>query len=370
MALRHWSRTASGNASPPGISWAEGMPPSGVNNAAREEMAQLRAEYTPSNWQWVNCSATASVISQTTVAITGDQTADYTANRRARLVSGSTTRYATIVSSSFGTQTVVTLSVDSGSLSASHSIAAVAALTNDGVPRNSFAQLGATNTFTAANLFQATTTFSAVAVFQGGIAVSATAAFANAATFAGAETHTGTVTFTGAETHTGTVTFAGAVAFTGSVSFAAAARQWTTAIKTADETITNDTVLNDDAALQFPVLATTNYAFRLVISILSDATADWKWSFNGPVAPTFVQIAAWIMHADGATVKNTTRNTAFGTSNAETTTSTGEVTAFVYGIVQNGANAGTVAFQWAQNTSSGNSTTLRAGSYLEYIVLQ
>ena len=36
---------------------------------------------------------------------------------------------------------------------------------------------------------------------------------------------------------------------------------------------------------------------------------------------------------------------------------------------QNGANAGTFALQWAQNSSGGNATTVRAGSYLEYMTL-
>jgi len=180
MALRHWSQTASGNAAPTGINWAEGMPPSAVNNSSREEMAQVRQVYTPDHWQWVDVSATASVASQTTFKVATDLTSAFTVNRRARLRSGSTTRYMTIVSSSFGTETTVTVTVDSGSLSASHSIAAVAALTDDGVPRNSFARLASTNTFTAANLFQATTSFSAVAVFQGGMSVSGAAVFRNA----------------------------------------------------------------------------------------------------------------------------------------------------------------------------------------------
>jgi len=180
MALRNWSQTASGNAAPTGINWQEGQAPSTVNNSARETMAQLRQVYTPDHWQWVDVSASSSVASQTTFVVATDLTAAFTANRRVRLRSGSTTRYGTIVSSSFGTSTTVTITVDSGSLSASHSIAAVAALTDDGVPRNSFARLASTNTFTAANLFQATTSFSAVAVFQGGMSVSGAAVFRNA----------------------------------------------------------------------------------------------------------------------------------------------------------------------------------------------
>lgn len=140
--LRKWSTTATGNATVAGgantINFAEGQNPSTVNNSMREQMAQIRKTYTPDEWGWVDCSATASVASQTTFKLTGNQTADYTANRRTRLKSGSTTRYGTIVSSSFTTETTVTITVDSGSLSASHTLAAVAAITSDHIPANTY----------------------------------------------------------------------------------------------------------------------------------------------------------------------------------------------------------------------------------------
>jgi hypothetical protein len=140
--IRKWSQTATGNATVAGgvntINFAEGQLPSTVNNSAREMMAQVRKTYTPAEWGWVDCSATASVASQTTFKLTGDQTADYTANRRTRLKSGSTTRYGTIVSSSFTTETTVTITVDSGSLSASHTLAAVAAIDANHIPANTY----------------------------------------------------------------------------------------------------------------------------------------------------------------------------------------------------------------------------------------
>lgn len=140
--LRKWSTTASGNATIAGgvstVNLAEGQAPSTVNNSLREAFAQIRKTYTPDEWGWVDCSATASVASQTTFKLTGNQTADYTANRRTRLKSGSTTRYGTIVSSSFTSETTVTITVDSGSLSASHTLAAVAAIDSNHVPANSY----------------------------------------------------------------------------------------------------------------------------------------------------------------------------------------------------------------------------------------
>jgi hypothetical protein len=130
--LRRWSSSASGNSSVAGgantINFAEGQTPGSVNNSAREVMAQVRGIYTPSEWGWVEFSATASVASQTTIKLTGNQTSDWTAGRRWRLKSGSTTRYGSVVSSSFTAETTITVTVDSGSLSASHSLAALSPL--------------------------------------------------------------------------------------------------------------------------------------------------------------------------------------------------------------------------------------------------
>ena len=140
--IRKWSQTATGNATIAGgastINWAEGQLPSTVNNSARETLAQIRQQYTEDQWLWVESSATASVASQTTFKLTGNQTAYYTANRRWRLKSASTTRYGSIVSSSFTTETTVTVTVDSGSLSASHTLAAVSGIDSNHIPGNTY----------------------------------------------------------------------------------------------------------------------------------------------------------------------------------------------------------------------------------------
>lgn len=140
--LRKWSTTATANASIAGgattINFSEGQAPGTVNNSAREMMAQLRSIYTPDEWGWVEHSATASVASQTTFKVSGDQTTYWTAGRRWRIKSPSTTRYGSVVSASYTSETTVTVTVDSGSLSASHSIAALAAITSNHIPANTY----------------------------------------------------------------------------------------------------------------------------------------------------------------------------------------------------------------------------------------
>lgn len=161
--LRRWSSSASGNSSVSGgsntINFAEGQSPGSVNNSARELMAQVRGVYTPANWGWVEFSATASVASQTTFKIVGNQTTDYSTGRRVRLKSGSSTRYGSIVSSSYTTETTVTLTVDSGSLSASHSLVGVSVLDSNNV-QSYYAVKNATNSFSATNVFTVDQIFS------------------------------------------------------------------------------------------------------------------------------------------------------------------------------------------------------------------
>jgi hypothetical protein len=164
--VRRWSKTATGNATVAGgintINFAEGQAPSTVNNSMRETMAQMRSIYTPSDWGWVEFSGTASIASQTTVKIAGDQTTEYTAARRLKLAGGSTTRYCTIVSSSYTSETTITVTVDSGSLSASHSLVAVAAIDTNHVPYASATSRGSVELATDAETQTGTDTARAI----------------------------------------------------------------------------------------------------------------------------------------------------------------------------------------------------------------
>ena len=151
--LRKWSSSASGNATITGgintISFAEGQSAGSVNNSAREMMAQMRSIYKPEEWGWVEHSATVSVTSQTVFKLAGNQISNFTAARRFRIKSGSTTRYGAIVSSSFTAETTITVTVDSGSLSASHSLVALAAIDSNHVPAISSAYITSASVATA-----------------------------------------------------------------------------------------------------------------------------------------------------------------------------------------------------------------------------
>lgn len=186
--LRAWSQTASGNASIAGgastINFAEAQAPSTLNNSIRETLAQIRKQYMNQQWIWIEHSATCSVNSQTVYKISGDQTAAHVVNRTIRLTGGSTTLYATIVSSSYTSETAVTITGATGSLSNSMSIAALSAVMSQAVPGagTTAATIDGSNSWTNTNSFSATTAFG-VTVHNGVAAFNATASFSSVANF-------------------------------------------------------------------------------------------------------------------------------------------------------------------------------------------
>ena len=140
--IKDYSTTQADNTSLNGISTAEGMLPSNLNNAIRALMKNTRDFYNDA--QWVEYgdgsgSYTAAYVSGTAFTINGaDVTSEYHAGRRIKIYLGTTAafRYGTISSSSFSTNTTVNVTWDSGSL-ANETLSVYLAIltkTNDSIP--------------------------------------------------------------------------------------------------------------------------------------------------------------------------------------------------------------------------------------------
>lgn len=117
-AIKDWSTTAASNNSASPDGFPEGMAPSGLNDSAREVMAQIRAFYETLEWRdWGHTVTYGSGTTFTTAAGDGDTTSVYLVGRRIKAVGSSTgTIYGTITASSHSTTTTVTIEWDSGSL--------------------------------------------------------------------------------------------------------------------------------------------------------------------------------------------------------------------------------------------------------------
>jgi hypothetical protein len=112
MALWQWSTTPANNASAGAIDWAEGQPPSTVNDSARQMMADVATYFQSPGW--LAYGLTPSYVSATSFTVAGNQTAIYTVGRRFRATVSAGTIYGTIGTSVFTSLTTVTVSFDFG----------------------------------------------------------------------------------------------------------------------------------------------------------------------------------------------------------------------------------------------------------------
>jgi hypothetical protein len=132
-------------------------------------------------------------------------------------------------------------------------------------------------------------------------------------------------------------------------------------VQEADQTVnsggTGATLV--DSELEFAVAANEVWQFEGVILFTTAATPDIKFQATGPTGA----VGAWgIVGNAGTTVQG--NRTVLGTEQAFTAFTAGIIR--FWGAIHNGANAGTLAIQFAQNTADAANTTILAGSYIKY----
>jgi hypothetical protein len=124
--------------------------------------------------------------------------------------------------------------------------------------------------------------------------------------------------------------------------------------KSADETINNDSTLNDDVDLVLAVKANSFYIIDAWIVYNSAAAADIKMTFKALAAAT----ASWGFSYDQSPTEK-----GLGDVAAVPTDATDQWM-WIHGSLATGATAGNLQFQWAQNASDAGNTILRAESYI------
>jgi hypothetical protein len=139
--IKDYSITAANNTTIGSINTAEGMLPSNINNCFRGLGAELREWYNDSQWVIYgdgDNGFTITYASATSFTVSAvDVTSFYHVGRRVKAVGSATgTIYGTISATTFSTNTTVTVTWDSGSLSNETITVYVAALskTNDSIP--------------------------------------------------------------------------------------------------------------------------------------------------------------------------------------------------------------------------------------------
>lgn len=134
----------------------------------------------------------------------------------------------------------------------------------------------------------------------------------------------------------------------------------TSVYKTADESVTSSTTLQNDDHLTISVLAGRRYFFSGVLFMHVDGTSGSKLSIGGTATFTTMKIQASVWDSLGA--RDTFRIT--GTGDVVFHTSVGGADDHYYelqgAIEVNGA--GTILVQWAQNSSNVNACTMQKAS--------
>lgn len=134
--------------------------------------------------------------------------------------------------------------------------------------------------------------------------------------------------------------------------------------KTADETISATTTLQNDDHLFASVEANAVYGLILTVMYQSGTTPDFKQAFTAPAGTTFE--SGWFLYNPGTI--------GFGATGALGSVTglggTGANVPFMLSAtVFVGGTAGTLQWQWAQNTSDAGSTIVRKGSRLTLVRL-
>jgi len=136
--------------------------------------------------------------------------------------------------------------------------------------------------------------------------------------------------------------------------------------KTADETVNNSTLLQDDNDLVFAMAANTTYVVNtvLLLNAAGDNTPDWKFGWTVPAGCTMLWqsegSSAW-----GAGTSVTVGMELLTESQIDTAGSdVADHGAAHRAIVRNGANAGNLQLQWAQNTADASDSKVLKHSHM------
>lgn len=129
-------------------------------------------------------------------------------------------------------------------------------------------------------------------------------------------------------------------------------------VKTANESVTADTTLQADNALNFAVAASEKWIIRVHLKVTCGATSGFKMQCTVPSSPTLN--VGWANVTEASVSTNLLW--ASTSSNGVTTGNSLFIVAEHY--LENGANTGNFVVTWAQNASSANTTTVLQSSYL------
>lgn len=133
---------------------------------------------------------------------------------------------------------------------------------------------------------------------------------------------------------------------------------------TTTNRITN--VLAADATLIVAMLANLTYEVKMRIKFTGSTADDFKFRVTGPAAPTLVRIVRRTIEPNTTTLVVAILE-AYDAADVNLACTGGQVGWIELDItVENGANAGNLAFEWSNQNGGGGTSSVYKGSYLEY----
>jgi len=136
--------------------------------------------------------------------------------------------------------------------------------------------------------------------------------------------------------------------------------------KAADTSIASSATLANDPDLSVAVGASQTWAFQAMLSYTGDATGSGgiKFTWTCPSGGTLNWMSVYYSTAVGAGDLNASSFVGSGTTRTAVTDGTTQLPITIQGILVNGATAGNLQLQWAQNASDATATVMKAGSLL------
>jgi hypothetical protein len=137
--------------------------------------------------------------------------------------------------------------------------------------------------------------------------------------------------------------------------------------KTATESVTSSTTLQDDDDLTVSVLANTVYTVQAMLRYDGATTGDMKYKFVVPSGASFLYANMIPATSITGSAGNTTNFAGFDDTQTLSVGAAGAGTTLaiaISGLLVVGGTAGTFKLQWAQQTSDATATRMFAGSFL------
>ena len=129
------------------------------------------------------------------------------------------------------------------------------------------------------------------------------------------------------------------------------------AFKTADETVNNSNVLQNDNDLVLSLEANKIYTFELHLVVAMKANSDFKHAFTQPAGVT----SYMTRYSDSSTTVAATATTTW----SSLISSSNNIYIKFLGIIITTGTTGDFQLQWAQNTAVAEDTKVLKGSYLK-----